>query len=539
MIDSQDNDIATPLLPEPAPKKPGSSTPSIIRKLINLLYRRPFFQRLTQLVEEQYDAERAKKDFELSRPPKGVTLELRSVRLMELFQIEDLGRLQRGVIDLFPGIEHDLNVRSTIQSLLNEAGDIFLNNAHWNVGYVARTKLFFGRPFRSMTNLPDEISHVDVGVIKFTASSFVLCLDAYMTGAATSRLADLQSQLCEPTRINLRTRLMWALFPRGLGKLAHTLTPRDKVLVQLTSWRSKLETLFSRYFLGRSHSRRRIENEPSLPAVEVFVLTGGPAKEQDLDEWIVDTRVWWNSLGFDFFFSAFRSRGLIFSWGTINRWFPSSAHRLVFLPESFRDSHHESLHTESHINREFEEDLDNLTPLITIWYYIEVVRKRVSKLKLMALKKMQANWWSWFWPRMGPLIKLSSDIQQEAMLIDRLSLEWGARSKQITESQTRHDSMMSLLKYRSVLGMKEEERENLRDAPLKIIGQQIENLNRQLSHLRTWYAEHLNSRNTWVTYRLTVVLGIATFVGLISLRSEFKSLWEAVARLLKTVFHTG
>lgn len=459
--------------------KPRGATPAFILTVRNVIYRRPLVQRFTQLVQEKYDPEAAKRDFELRKPPEGVTLKLRSIRLIELFQVEDLGKLHTGIVNLFPGIEHDLSVKYSLQSLFKDAGDILWTNALWKVGYVARTRLFTGLPFRRIMT-PKGISHVEITVIKFTASSFALCLEAYLTDSATDKLVELQAQDYVPMKITLGLRLRLALFPGAFEVPIQSPTPRQNILAQLIAWRAELEKAFSRYFKGYFYSQPSRANDALLPAIEVFVISGAPESEPDLDRWIHDTRVWWDSFGFDFFFSAFRRRGMLFSWGEARSWFPSTAHRLVFLPESFRYSHHESLHSETHIKMELDEDLNNLTPLITIWHYLQVVRRRVAKLKLIALKKMQPKWWSWFWPRMRRLIKLSSDIQQESMLMDRLSLEWGTRTKEITTSETRHDNMLSLKSYRSVLGPEEGERENLRDAPLKIIGEQIDNLNRQL-----------------------------------------------------------
>ena len=515
-------------------EKTGTSSPLALR-LRNFLYRRPFFQRFSELVQEKYNPEAAKRDFELSRAPGDVTLKLRSIRLIELFQLEDLGKLHRGILNLFPGIQHEQDSKHTLQSLFKDAADILWTDAPWHVGYVARTKLFVGLPFRRMM-IPEWISHVEIKVIKCTASSFAMCLEVYVTDCATEKLVELQSERYVPMQITMKLRLKMAFFANSLEEPIYSLTPRAKVLGQLITWRTEVERIFSKYFSGYFYGQHRSATNGLLPSIEIFELSGAPATESELDRWIHDTRAWWDSFGFDFFFSAFRRRGMFFSWGESRSRFPSTGHRLVFLTESFRYSHHESLHSETHIKMEIDEDINNLTPLITIWHYLQVVRKQIGKLKLIALEKMQLKWWSWFWPRMRRLIRLNSDIQNEAMLMDRLSLEWGARAKRITESQTRHDCMMSLLAYRSVLGQKEEERENLRDAPIKMLGEQIEDLNRQLSHLRTWYAEHLNSRNTWVTYGLTIALGIATLVGgLISLRSEFKSLWKTIRESLKTL----
>ncbi len=508
---------------------------SYIQPIIKWLKNRAIYQRfvtIEDIRDKQFDEERAQKDYEFSRPPKGVELHLRSIRLIELFQIEELERLQRGILDLFPRIEYDLNVKPTIQSLLKDASDIFMTAAHWRIGFVARSKLFIGMPFREMATLPEEVSHINVEVIKFTASSFALCLDVHMTDKATQRVVELQSQQYLP-KIHFITRLKWILLRKGFEKHSSVVMRRQATLKQLMLWQSELERLFAKYFKGYFYSQPRLHGESILPAIEVFIFNGAPAKEEELSKWIEDSRGWWDSLGFDFFFAAFKSRTMIFVWATINSWFRSVPHRLVFFPEAYKYSRHESLHDEIHINFQFEEDLNNLTPLIIIWHYIHVVRKRVSNLKRATLKEMQFRWWSWFWPHMRPLIRLNSQIQQESMFMDRLSFEWGERVKEITESKGRQSNMMSLLAYRSVLGTEEDERENLRDAPLKLIGGLIESLNKQLSHLRTWYAEYLVSRNAWVTYGLTLVVGLATIVGLISIRKEIVIVWQSLSRFIK------
>lgn len=518
---------SSPITPEKTKRGPHKVQHfmwGLTTSVLNWLKERPFYQRYSAVddpEDKQYYEQKAQEDHASSRPPEGGRLEFRSIRLMELFQIEELERLQQGILSLFPGIKDDPNVKLRIQSFLKEAGDVFITDHSWKFGYVARTYLFYGMPFRKMTNLPEEVSHADIEVIKFTASSFALCIDVYLTDRAIEVVNELQEKKYYMPDVPFITRLKWAVLRKGYER--QWSGRRQEVLKYFITLRSKIERMLPRYLRGHFLRQPRVKGEALLPAIEVFIIKGAPATNEELDNWIDETRGWWDSLGFDFIFAAFKSDVMFFNWALNPPWMRGVAHRLVFLHDAYVYRRHESLHKESSINFEFETHLDHLTPLIMVRHYNKLVRERVSNLKAVALQKMQLKWWSWFWPRMRHLIKLNNTIQQETMLMDRLSIEWGARAKRITDSKHIYANMGDLIAFKFLIASSEDERENLRDATLDLIDREIEALSNQLVHLRTWYAEHLASRNTWVTYGLTIVVGLATIVGLVSIRDDILS----------------
>jgi hypothetical protein len=516
--------------PKAAPLNTRRPRKGLARSIRKWMKARPFFQRLTATVGRDYEA-RAEEDYQFSRPPEGVELQFRFIRLIELFHIEDLERLQKAVLNLFPGIEQDLNVKDRVRSFLEDAGDVFSHDTSWKFGFIARSRLFVHTPFREMANLPEEVKHIDVEVYKFTPSSFALCLDVYMSDQATQKLNELHSKKYYKDETPFMARLKWALFKKGLEyRISNR---RQEILKYLTTLRSNIERSLPKYLKGYFLRKINSNGVALLPAIEVFTIKGEPINEEEFAQWAVDTRGWSDSFGFDFYFSPFKSHIMFFNWASNTSWQPGTAHRLIFLHDTYLSSRHESLQKEFHIKFEFDNHITELTPLIAIHHYLQTVRKRVSKLKVSALREMQIKWWSWFWPRMRRLIKLSNIIQQESMLMDRLSIEWGAKAKEISESKHVTRNMGTLMSLKTVGDSSKEEKDNLRDALFRLINQQLEDLGKQLTHLRTWYADHLVSRNTWVTYGLTIVVGIATIVGLISIRDDLLSLWQYLLSLIK------
>jgi hypothetical protein len=430
-------------------------------------------------------------------------------------------------LSLFPGIQDDPNTKYHVRSLLTDAADVFMTDATWNIGFMARSRLYLHTGFREIGNLPQEVSHIDVKVIKFTASSFALCLDVKMTDKVDQKLLALQSKIYYPLPLSFATRFKWAVLHKGFE--VHIPQARQEVLRYLEDFRSELETSISKYFSGYFLRQPKVAHKTRLSAVEVFALKGEPIDENKFTTWSHDTRGWWDTFGLDLDFSPFRNDVLFFNWAWESRIpdIPATAHRLIFLGDTFLARRHESLH--DNVEHELEAYLDELTPLITVQHYIESVRKRVGVLKVSAVREMQFRWWSWFWPRMRRLIKLSNTLQQESMMMDRLSIDWGAKAKQLTETKHKLRFMGNISTLKFIRESPELEQSNLNDDLLRGINEEIEGLTRQLSHLRTWYAEHLVSRNTWVTYGLTVVVGIATIVGLISIREDIlkfiKQVW--------------
>lgn len=287
-------------------RRPALEDPqTLFHRIITRIKSHPVYKRLTQDFEDpKFDQARAQRDFDSSRPPTGIALALHSIRLIELFEIEDLGRLQKGILRLFPGIENDLSVKLHIRSLLNDAADVFMTDATWNVGFIARSRSFLHTKFREMS-LPEQVSYIDVKVIKFTASSFALCFDVHLAEHVNQTITELQSKKYYTPPLPLITRMKWAFLRQGFE--IHRPERRQEILKYLSNLRSEIEKIIDKYFRGYFLQQRKEKYKSRLPTIDVFILKGEPVKPAEFEKWSHDTRGWWDTLGLDFDFSPYRS----------------------------------------------------------------------------------------------------------------------------------------------------------------------------------------------------------------------------------------
>ena len=270
-------------LPSPSPAVPQGGRLALRRRRSRFISRvrvtaraarlwvkkRRVYSRLSALWDDnEYHLEDADKDLRETRPPEGVELELKSIRLMELFHIEDLERLQKGVLKLFPGIENDLNVRDNLQSFLKDAPESFVWNHPWELGHVARKRRFLHFPYREMRNLPEAVHYVGVKVIQFTRSFFILCLDVHLTAGVTQKIFELQSEKYV-TKVGWWPAVKWILLlSRFLEWQPPSTQRRRAVLEYLQSLRGDLESYFASYFPGYFLSNNAVGDSSKLPALE-------------------------------------------------------------------------------------------------------------------------------------------------------------------------------------------------------------------------------------------------------------------------------
>jgi hypothetical protein len=503
--------------------------------------RRPAYQRLSVLWENrEYYFVKAEEDFRKSRPPEGAVLELKSVRMMELFHMEDLGRLQDGVLKLFPGIEKDPNARPTIESFLIDAPESFVWDYPWKLGHVAPRRRFMHFPYREMRDLPKEVYYVGVEVVQLTASFFALCLDVHLTADAMGRVNELQSGKYV-TKAEWRDAVKWALrLSRSLEFQPPSVQRQRAVLGYLQGLRGDVARRFAPYFGGHFQQNEALGLSSKLPAIEAYVLSGVPQEKERLSKFIDDAREWWRSCGFEFIFDSYISRSPVpsesenilevFFWAKYSRSSLTAPHRVIILEDTLLssiDTSRDPRGKDAIIDEHIESYVMALTPAVVLWQLLLVMGRRVSRLNHTALKLMRVRWWTWFRPKIRQNIKLNNDIQRESMLLDRLNVEWGRKVKEL-EWPIKAGEWKPLERMNSVLHERVGKPASLKELAVEEIGDRIEDLDQQLSHLRNWHGQHLLNKNAWVTFGLALIVLFATIIGLIQIAPILKNLlWPA------------
>jgi hypothetical protein len=492
------------------------------------LKKRPAYSRLSVLWEErEYHLEDADKDLRDTRPPEGVEFELKSIRLMELFPIEDLERLQEGVLKLFPGIENDPDARHNLQSFLKDAPESFVWNHPWKLGHVAREKRFSHFPYREMRNLPEVVHYIDVDVIQFTRSFFILCLDVHLNAGATQKISGLQSTKYI-AKVGRWPAIQWALrLSRYLEWQPPSTQRRQAVLEYLQGLRAEIERLFANYFRGYFMNNDAVGDSSKLPALESYVMRGAPQGEEEFGNFLDDNTEWWRSLGCDFFIDSYIHASTepklaleMYYLAQYSRSSTAVPHRMVTLEDALIRSSDSSRYPrgkDAFIKEQINRYGVAVTPAAVLWQFLLVMRKRVARLNRAALKLMRVHWWTWFRPKMRQHIRLNNALQQESMVLDRLNIEWEGKIKEQETNPFRAGDWEPLERMKSVLHERAKKPMNLNKLYIEEISERIRSLEQQLEHLRNWHGQHLLNKNAWVTFGLAIIVLLATLVGLVQI----------------------
>jgi len=130
-----------------------------------------------------YQRKRSDELYAETRAPAGVDISYSGFRLMELFPAEEYDRLISGLRKLFPAQRYG---RDEIDRLGTNVPNLF--SGGWSsIGLLRREKSWLGTlQTRTIPDLPEEVSTIEVGTHKILPSAVVVAFDVRLTASATS-----------------------------------------------------------------------------------------------------------------------------------------------------------------------------------------------------------------------------------------------------------------------------------------------------------------------------------------------------------------
>lgn len=469
-----------------------------------------------QWVREEQRNE-AEKTFKETRLPQGVEVELLFFRLIEIFHVEDFERLHTGIRRLFPRSNYDLLYEDFSSRFWETAGPLRLGGG-MRLGVIAQNNTtWIGKARdRVMPELPQEVHYIDLTLHKVLPSVFVVTFDVHLTQVATDRILALHNSQYLPSISFLH------LFPLRGDRTGYTGTTSEREMQQAI--KSYLNHLYSRVeacikpFLSGYFLQQPVDTIATLPVFEVYTLQGISEEAQIDNLWNGSARRWGDSFSFNFLSDVFSDNKVIFSSTERHRW-PSDVplyrpvYHTIVLRELFLHSIDTSLFggDEKHaIKRHIQDMLTQLLPSLATFEFIRAAERNVSRLKQLALKRMKYR------TRWETYIRINNDIQQEYMLLERVTTEfelWINLIQRMTQIGLELEAV-GLVKTNPV--------SNLSNDLIKGIRFRTNHLKQQLEHVKTWFSNYITVRNMVVMYRiqwvilwLTIIVGIATIVGVV------------------------
>jgi hypothetical protein len=505
----------------------------LAEKYLDLAERYPNFNwgpaRSLRIIRE-FQRKNAEDTYLRCKAQEGVALDFLYFRLIEIVHLEDFGSLHRSLLQLLPQLSDSPSYQDFSAEFNRRASS--LRGSSWQkIGYLFRKKKSFLVGFdayREMPNLPVEVDFVEVGLHKVLPSIYAVSFDVHLTAAATEHLTQLQDSRYMPiVRFDGIIPLM--KLGRAIHLSGHSESPSETemsraLLTWLEQLRGGVERCISPFIRGH-FMKQSGADLARLPTVEVYTLAGVPEDEEAFNKWLQTARFWLDPLGIEDRFDSYGNNDLLFSWSRKDRMVGRWPHRLVVM----KDSYSKSLRTEGYGGDERAAIvygtrylMDDLTPPIALYEHLRTMERRVEQVRALAVGIMGSS------RRLNTFIKRSRDIQREAHLLDRLSMEFKQEGRLF---EHRIKSLAALQsKYPG------EKKTDLKDDIFKSLEWTMNFLQGQLSYVRASFSEFLALRNMTANYRLQWYVLILSIIATVASIISVIVSWPNIKEFLRDVF---
>ena len=500
-------------------KRPFDLRLSLTNKILDwsekqTLLRGETFQELKRVRQRQRsDAQAA---YEKSAPIEGVSLELLSFRMFDLFQIQDLDQFFKNSTRLIPDLEDKL-IGWGFSTEFRKYAENLWGGGWWNMGYLIRDRKgrLFGGPSREIKELPSQVDYIQVQVQKILASIFVLVLDVHLTPEATQEMNVIHRIQYLP-EIRFRRLIPRGLSLGGFSKLYADMVRRREVIHWNADLRWRIEEVLQPYIFG--YFMKQVP-KTHLPAIDVFTISGTPNEKDKFIEWVDTRKEWWDSFGFNYpYYTIFSDDHLMFSLEEDERYRNpdmQSSFRIVV----FREAYLSTLNTEMYhgdnnfaINHTIQDTiLSPVLPTIALIKYLASLEKGTEQLRQVVFGTMRPGFIISF--LLGKFIRVNDRLFHQAMLLDRISME-------LDQAKALYAKDMKEVANLKALDFVSGEPSDLSRTLSWQLNSRIELLQKNLKYLTDWYSQFIAIRNISATYLLAV---IAIIVAIVSIAI---SLWK-------------
>jgi hypothetical protein len=469
----------------------------------------------------KHQRQRACETYNKTRLPEEINLYYLSFRLIEIFHLEEIDNLTRGLKSLFPGFSSYFGGENRFFSNLQSMSETISGTGYATIGYLSRKDARHLYPYhRKIESLPSEVEFIRIKRIKLWPSAMIITFDVHLHDEATSEIVALQKKhfLSEVGFGNL---LPWKLTRSS----SETPAMRKEILKWFSDLRFQVEQCIEPFISGffMQHGNKKTTR---LPAIEVFAFKGIPEEDEPIAaKWTEKIHGWWDSFGFKFYW-PFYSNGQILFIESLNR--PeetNTAYRLVALWDQYLGSitsQHMSTERET-VSHNIRYVLDSLVPYISIHEFQATVQKELQKLRKIAFVSVHKGS-----QKLSKAIKLHNIISKEAMNLKRMAMEFRLQKKSILrEMRALKDMKIVITSTDTDWG------KNLTDALLENIEYQFKLLQKHISFLYKAFADYLTARNTAAMHKLQLMILCFTFIVMVAtITSQGSALWLKIKEIL-------
>ncbi|MFA5350204.1 MAG: hypothetical protein WC357_02600 [Candidatus Omnitrophota bacterium] len=459
----------------------------------------------------------SERDYKESRAPTGVQVEYYGLRLIEIFHIEEFGKLQNGILQLFPGTERNYMNRESLGTFREFAETIDMGGMKY-LGIIFRERrkwMPFSHSSYTMETLPSSVDYIKVAIHKYLSSMIILTLDVHLTQEATRIMLGFQDShyLSEVSFTHL--------FPWQIRRSGYSYNMTEHIRIdKINIWHNKLRTdieecikpFFDGYFMQQQNKNRI----PLLPATELYGITGLSDNEECWKNLNDKSRDWLRSFGYDIFYSAYGNKEVI-----INELEQEEPDNNILTQVTVRNESFLKNIKSDNFDDKREEIMNEITNIVldgmlfctALNNIIKTSRKHIEKIRTDIFSNMKTNR-----SGMKRYIELGCIINQESMLLKRISMEYEQGKKYILFR------MNNLKELNEILTIKTQGQSlNFKEAMVESINFNMKRLQEHVSLIKTEFSDYLNVQNikemhnlqVWILW-FTAIVTFATLLGLLA-----------------------
>lgn len=466
----------------------------------------------------------SERDYKESRPPEGIKIEYIGFRLIEIFHLEEFEILQKGILQLFPGLKENYISRNFAGEFENFAETINTGGMR-KLGVVFRDKK--GRLYSlesvEIKDLPVEVEYIELALHKFFPSMLVLTLDVRLNNKATSNILSLHDAKCL-SDITFRHLTPWRLERSGYSQNSTENIRTEKIVNWINELHKGVEKCIMPFFkTGYFIQQHAAGKVSSLPAINLYRITGLPDKEESFKNLVSSARAWWHSFGFDFYGILYGNKEVIFSESAQDGSVFFNVIALQGKPEEAIKSGRLDEKITEHIYI-INDILDAILPCISTVSFLKSSRRSLEKMRQVIFRSMKYR----LLPALNKYIKIESIIRFESMLLRRTSMEFNQNKNYILHDLKGIDEF-NVMKTSCI----QKQGMNFRDALLESVNFNMKRLNEHISLIKSEFSEYLTVQNMKKMYSLQRWIFLFTAIVTIATLLAY---WNTVVASLKGIF---
>jgi hypothetical protein len=367
--------------------------------------------------------EHTRQDENLDPQPSGVSLEPYALRLFEVFFVERFDDLEKGLRDLF----RDATRRFSTSGFLDDfraTGLSIDRTSSTLIGrvYPPHARVLPVNPIARI-NLPDEIEYLEVHVHKGYPSIYVVVIDSVFSEIGRKRWADREAE-----DILVDTELAGVVpgITTGNSYRPLWLTKQRRFVEYTDHLRKSIERVLSPYiaghwFLGHVGSK----NDCSLPAIQIFGLSGAPRTDGEFRSWIEQNSLWWDGHAVDPL-HTYADENYMVSLRRRTEFSNSAMSYIIARTENVSAVAHriyEDLPLDEMVLSQSEGFIEGISTVVIIDALLQIIHDEVERVRPWVFRDLSRR------KMLRRLIATSLQVQAIALHFDRFQLEWSNSHK--------------------------------------------------------------------------------------------------------------